>query len=160
MLTGNLVSLLMGGIICYTVSMIWPEDYDFVSMRQIRLVASEDGDDEEDSLGFTKVSFHIWGPRAYIDPSQFMGRSCQCKLFGVGQWPVQNEQSSEASFDLQDGQDSPEAMEQALNFVLKWGGLLAIILIPIWPLLALPAGVFSEGELAYCGVVACLSIPY
>ena len=36
-------------------------------------------------------------------------------------------------------------MEEALNFVVKWGGLLALILIPIWPLLALPAGVFSEG---------------
>ena len=39
-----------------------------------------------------------------------------------------------------------EAMEAALNFVLKWGGLLAFILIPLWPLLALPAGVFSEGQ--------------
>jgi len=48
---------------------------------------------------------------------------------------------------LQEGVDSMEAMEAALNFVLKWGGLLAIILIPIWPLLALPAGIFSEGQL-------------
>lgn len=47
--------------------------------------------------------------------------------------------------NLQEGRDSQEAMEEALNFVVKWGGLLAIILIPIWPLLALPAGVFSEG---------------
>ena len=47
---------------------------------------------------------------------------------------------------LQEGRDSMEAMEEALNFVLKWGGLLAVILIPIWPLLALPAGVFSEGK--------------
>ena len=39
-----------------------------------------------------------------------------------------------------------EAMDAALNFVLKWGGLLAFILIPVWPLLALPAGVFSEGQ--------------
>ncbi len=46
---------------------------------------------------------------------------------------------------LQEGRDSQEAMEEALNFVVKWGGLLAVILIPIWPLLALPAGVFSEG---------------
>ena len=50
------------------------------------------------------------------------------------------------SIALQEGRDSQEAMEAALNFVIKWGGLLAIILIPIWPLLALPAGVFSEGK--------------
>ncbi len=38
-----------------------------------------------------------------------------------------------------------EAMKEALRFVLIWGGFLAIILIPIWPLLALAAGTFSEG---------------
>jgi len=43
-----------------------------------------------------------------------------------------------------------EAMESALNFVLKWGGLLAFILIPVWPLLTLPAGVFSEGQFYFC----------
>lgn len=39
-----------------------------------------------------------------------------------------------------------EAMEKALRFILIWGGLLAIILIPIWPLLALAGGTFSEGQ--------------
>ena len=39
-----------------------------------------------------------------------------------------------------------EAMKAALTFVLKWGSLLAFTLIPIWPLLALPATVFDEGE--------------
>ena len=49
MLTGN--SLMMGGIICFVWSMIAPEDYDFVSMRQIKMVdMKEDGD-----MGFTKV---------------------------------------------------------------------------------------------------------
>ena len=84
MLTGNIVSLLMGAIICFTVSMIWPEDYDFQSMREIRLVPSEDGDDEDDTLGFTKVSCHLWGPLAYIDSFDFMRWSFQCKLFEAG----------------------------------------------------------------------------
>lgn len=48
--------------------------------------------------------------------------------------------------NLQEGVDSMEAMQKALRFVLIWGGVLAIILIPIWPLLALAAGTFSEGE--------------
>ena len=146
MLTGNLVSLLMGAIICFTISMIWPEDYDFQSMREIRLVPSEDGDDDDDSLGFTKVrlpTFEVACARQLLEvrgPVLSMQASW-CR-------PVA---SSEAFLDLQDGQDSPEAMEAALNFVLKWGGLLAVILIPIWPLLALPAGVFSEGGLTCCG---------
>ena len=38
-----------------------------------------------------------------------------------------------------------EAMRAALRFVLTWGGFLAVILIPIWPLLALAAGTWSEG---------------
>lgn len=48
---------------------------------------------------------------------------------------------------LQEGEDSMEAMDKALKFILIWGGLLAIILIPIWPLLALAAGTFSQGQL-------------
>ena len=47
---------------------------------------------------------------------------------------------------LQEGEDSMEAMKAALTFVLKWGSILAFILIPIWPLLALPVRVFDEGE--------------
>ena len=43
-----------------------------------------------------------------------------------------------------------EAMKVALTFVLKWGSILAFILIPVWPLLALPATVFDEGELCSC----------
>ena len=56
MLTGNVVSLMMGGIICFVWSMVAPEDYDFVSMRQIKMVdVNEDGD-----MGFTKVrSFSV-----------------------------------------------------------------------------------------------------
>ena len=51
MLTGNVVSLALGGIICLVVSLIWPEDYDFLSMKQIKITdLAEDGD-----LGFTKV---------------------------------------------------------------------------------------------------------
>ena len=53
MLTGNVVSLGMGGLICVIASLIFPEDYDFVSMKQIRLL-----DDNTDSdMGFTKVGY-------------------------------------------------------------------------------------------------------
>ena len=51
MLTGNIVSLGMGGIICIVTSLIFPEDYDFVSMKQIRMLDEDlDGD-----KGFAQV---------------------------------------------------------------------------------------------------------
>ena len=49
---------------------------------------------------------------------------------------------------LQEGADSMEAVEKALKFVLLWGGILAVILIPICPRLALAAGTFSQGQLS------------
>ena len=59
MLTGNVVSLFLGGLICVVVSLIFPEDYDFISMKQIKMLdEAEDGD-----KGFTKVGT-IW-PSAY-----------------------------------------------------------------------------------------------
>lgn len=51
MLTGNIVSLGMGGIICVVASLIFPEDYDFVSMKQIRML----DDDVAGDKGFAAV---------------------------------------------------------------------------------------------------------
>ena len=50
---GNVVSLVLGALICVVVSLIWPEDYDFVSMKQIRMIDSEDTGDG--MHGFAKV---------------------------------------------------------------------------------------------------------
>lgn len=62
MLTGNVVSLMMGGIICVVWSLFSPEDYDFVSMRQIKMVdMKEDGD-----MGFTKVRLSVSGMRWWM----------------------------------------------------------------------------------------------
>ena len=45
MLVGNLVSILLSAIITVTGSLIWPANYDFVSMREIAL---DDGGLESD----------------------------------------------------------------------------------------------------------------
>ena len=42
------------------------------------------------------------------------------------------------------GEDSPEAMTKALKWTWITGGGLTILLIIIWPVLALPAGVFNR----------------
>jgi Na+/proline symporter len=44
-----------------------------------------------------------------------------------------------------DGDDSPEALTKALRWTWWTGGALTLVLIVVWPLLALPAGVFPKG---------------
>lgn len=48
-----------------------------------------------------------------------------------------------AGFEAE-GPDSAAAMEHAYKFVLRWGSVLAVVLIIVWPLLALAAGSFSR----------------
>ena len=69
---------------------------------------------------------------------------------GIAYVALRTLQTDTACPVLQEGEDSMEAMKTALTFVLKWGSILAFILIPIWPLLALPATVFDEGEFCTC----------
>lgn len=50
----------------------------------------------------------------------------------------------DGSADLaKEGADSREGLEKALKFTMIWGTVLSLVLILVWPLLALPAGVFS-----------------
>merc|ERR1712130_855182 len=51
MLTGNVVSLVMGGLICYVWSMISPENYDFESMKHIKMIDDEDAGGHHGSHG-------------------------------------------------------------------------------------------------------------
>jgi hypothetical protein len=44
-----------------------------------------------------------------------------------------------------DGEDSPEALNHVIRFTWLAGGLLTLLLLVVWPLLALPAKVFSQG---------------
>lgn len=52
---GNVVSLVLGALICVVASLIWPDNYDFVSMKNIRMIDSEDTGDG--MHGFAKVRF-------------------------------------------------------------------------------------------------------
>lgn len=42
------------------------------------------------------------------------------------------------------GPDSMEAMEHARIFIWRWGGGLTVILLIVWPVMALPPGVFDK----------------
>jgi len=45
----------------------------------------------------------------------------------------------------EDGDDSPAAIEHAYRWILLRGGVLSVVLFILWPLLTLPARVFSKG---------------
>jgi hypothetical protein len=53
-------------------------------------------------------------------------------------------------------QDSPEALNKALRWTYITGGALTLILIVAWPLLALPAGVFSQGYFTMWIIIAMI----
>lgn len=72
MLTGNVVSLGMGGLIALVASLIWPEDYDFISMKQIKML----DDDVGGSKGFTTVSAPNLSPLAPLGPTQSSQAQC------------------------------------------------------------------------------------
>eukprot|EP01023_Acetabularia_acetabulum_P051081 TRINITY_DN5612_c0_g3_i1.p1 TRINITY_DN5612_c0_g3~~TRINITY_DN5612_c0_g3_i1.p1 ORF type:complete len:683 (+),score=122.91 TRINITY_DN5612_c0_g3_i1:137-2185(+) len=52
------------------------------------------------------------------------------------------------------GEDSPEALLRALRFTVIYGTILAGVIIIVWPLLALPAGVFNEGYFFFWNLLA------
>jgi hypothetical protein len=46
---------------------------------------------------------------------------------------------------VEDDESSPEALAKALHWTYWTGGALTLVMVIFWPLLAIPAGVFSKG---------------
>eukprot|EP00878_Enallax_costatus_P017535 GHUV01018420.1.p1 GENE.GHUV01018420.1~~GHUV01018420.1.p1 ORF type:complete len:502 (+),score=164.21 GHUV01018420.1:1083-2588(+) len=53
-----------------------------------------------------------------------------------------------------DGEDSPASLTRALRWTYLTGGTLTLLLVILWPLLALPAGVFTKGYFTMWIVIA------
>lgn len=53
-------------------------------------------------------------------------------------------------------QDSPASLTRALRWTYITGGTLTLVLVIAWPLLALPAGVFSKGYFTMWIVIAMI----
>ena len=47
-------------------------------------------------------------------------------------------------------QDSPASLTKALRWTYLTGGALTLVMLILWPILALPAGVFSQGYFTMC----------
>ena len=91
MLIGNLVAICFSGIVCIAVSLMDPDDYDWESTRNIRMVETYD------NAWFNDVDYN------------------------------------EAT------------LTAAKNWIMKFGLGFTLVIVIIWPVLSLPAGVFSEG---------------
>lgn len=53
-----------------------------------------------------------------------------------------------------EGEDSIEGLNKALRWTLRWGTALTVLLVVVWPVLALPAGVFSKGYFTFWTVIS------
>merc|ERR1712118_620342 len=89
MLAGNVVAICSSGIIHALFSLVKPQNYDWVTMKEIKML-------EDDQRG--------------LDPA-----------------------------DLSD-----DVLNEAAAWVKKWGWGFTIIMVIIWPILTIPAGVFTK----------------
>ncbi len=54
----------------------------------------------------------------------------------------------------EEGEDSQAGMDNAYKWITRWGLALALILIVLWPLLALPAKAFSKGYFTFWVIIS------
>lgn len=91
MLTGNLVAICLSGIVCIAISLANPDDYDWESTRQIRMVETSD------NAWYNDVDYN------------------------------------------------EDSLAAAKSWIMKMGLAFTVVIVIVWPVLSLPAGVFSEG---------------
>ncbi|KAJ4888703.1 Urea-proton symporter DUR3 [Raphanus sativus] len=103
MLAGNLVAILTGGLIHAVCSVVQPQNYDWSTTREIKLV--EDGASGD-----------------------------------VNDVPLE---------ELRD-----EKLKRAKAWIVRWGLVFTLLIVIIWPVLSLPARVFSRGYFWFWSIVA------
>ncbi|KAG2282995.1 hypothetical protein Bca4012_051673 [Brassica carinata] len=103
MLAGNLVAILTGGLIHAVCSLVQPQNYDWSTTREIKLV--EDGASGD-----------------------------------VNDVPLE---------ELRE-----EKLKRAKAWIVRWGLVFTLVIVVIWPVLSLPARVFSRGYFWFWAVVA------
>ncbi|KAF5447299.1 hypothetical protein F2P56_032859 [Juglans regia] len=99
MLAGNLVSILTGGAVHAICSILWPQNYDWHTTKQITLVEKEKSEQPEEEF-------------------------------------------------------NEEKLMVAKAWIIKWGVGFTVLIVILWPLLSLPAGVFSKGYFTFWAVIA------
>jgi hypothetical protein len=59
---------------------------------------------------------------------------------------------------VEDDESSPEALTKALHWTYWTGGVLSLVMIIFWPVLAIPAGVFTKGYFYLVSISSCASM--
>lgn len=58
--------------------------------------------------------------------------------------------------DVPDEEYNETKLKHARNWIIKWGVAFTILIVIIWPILALPAKVFSEGYFSFWAAIAII----
>eukprot|EP00965_Chrysotila_dentata_P032160 1072643-Pleurochrysis_carterae.AAC.4 len=130
MLAGNLVAILLSGLVCAVVSLIKPQNYDWEEF---------------------KVRFSF--PTSYNRSSLCLAQACPCffdVLFALTLamlFPSQrkiNRVEEEERDDFPDWEMDPVFLGNAKKWILKWGWISTLILIFAWPAATVPWGVLDK----------------
>ncbi len=156
MLAGNLASILISTFVCVIVSLIKPDNYDWESTRNLKMVEEEWTGVRLLALalprhGHTTSSFNFFEATC---PACCTLRCCAACLpaFNYAAALSADAQGTRCAGITEDGKDSAEAMDNAYKWICIWGTALALLLFVLWPLLALPARVFSKGYFTFWSV--------
>jgi hypothetical protein len=131
MLTGNIVSICFSGLVCIVVSLFNPQDFDWALLKEIPTIEEQ-----------AEVSrCHARARRGMAELlSVFHSRPATARL------PLRTAHLLTCPpIQVEDAESSPEALTKALTWTYWTGGALTLVMIILWPLLAIPAGVFSKG---------------
>ncbi len=162
MLVGNLVAILSSALVCVVVSLIKPDRYDWKSTREISMVDDAETGAPRAAPAARGKQRACWDPERACAPLPVRDATTCPRLGPVrgqadavllaaaaccGLRPSEAARRARAApragFEAE-GPDSAAAMEHAYKFVLRYGSILAVVLIIVWPLLALAAGTFTR----------------
>lgn len=176
MLAGNVVAIGLSAVVCIVVSLIKPQNFDWALMKEIPMVEHDEAAFAADgavrgAACWVLVVAVLWAVtclRACVcckprDKGRAGGGRDACTI-GLG--------SPQRLYDTHDNmpvlcwcliplaasapQDSPAALTKALKWTYITGGTLTVVLLILWPILALPAGVFSQGYFTMWIVVSTM----
>jgi SSS family transporter len=154
MLAGNITALAISPLICVTISMLRPQNYDWEVMKSVC------GQAPKSKNGKQECSTSVRGKSVIIVAGVEMTDDEQSPSAPTDQ-NVPNGGSIHATTDNPDTLDttkpSPKANEEddeeALKQVLRWtyrtGGSLTVVLVILWPCLTIPVGVFPRGYFTF-----------
>ena len=133
MLTGNIVAICFSGLVCIVISLLKPQNFEWALLKEIPTLEEQEEVSSSCSAAQSAQPLAIPTGCALLRP-----RLPACGINCCPAAPLTPHQ-------VEDAESSPEALTRALHWTYWTGGVLTLVMIIFWPLLAIPAGVFSKG---------------